>query len=573
MIAMEKNVHLCRTAKLLSFLLIPAMLNAEVVCVDDSNLSTQQNGSAQYPFRSIQSAIMTAPNGDTIRVATGAYAPIDNMGRSYVIAGGYQGGTSAAYEAGTGGDFLAMAPDPSLTVISGGPDSVGVFLSRFDFDPFSFTLANLTVSNSRKGILCDVLVSWPHVENVTITGCVIENNGQPGVTTLGGGIVVMGNGHRLLNNIIRNNQGGRGAGISGNTNAGDSLWVEGNIIENNIGYDDHCAGLYLGGYAVIRNNIISGNQLQNSYGWGGGVLILGTAYMSGNVIKDNYCPSYGGAVFVDEGGILYMDHELIFGNSTSIEGAAIAADYGDPGSSYVYLTNCTIANNHSPAGAGLDGNAVFLDVSSFGTVTNCILYGNGDDFHVTTGSDLTVTYTLSEEAVAGTGNFQTDPLFADTANADYHLRSTAGRYDPIAQSWVTDAVQSPAIDAGVPASPYANEPSPNGNRINLGYDGNTAYASMSNSTGVPANGANHAFIQAYPDPVQSELTVTVPDDGSQQRVLRIFNGLGMEVLERRMGRTAVLPETARFADGTYVLRITSSSGETHSKKFVVRKSD
>lgn len=504
---MEMNTNPFRATGLLPFFLCPTLLFAEVFHVDDSNLSTQQNGSAQYPFRSIQSVIMTAPNDDTIKVAVGTYGGIDNMGRSYVIIGGFPGGTTADYNAGTGGDFLSSLPDPSLTVITGGPDSIGVNLTRFDFEPFHFGLTNLTVSNSMKGIVCDALVSWPHVENVTITGCIIENNGQPGVITPGGGIVVVGNGHRLLNNIIRDNHGGRGAGISGNTGLGDSLLVEGNLIENNTGYDDHCGGVYLGGYAEIRNNIISGNVLENSYGWGGGVLILGTAYMSGNVIKDNHAPSYGGAVFVDEGGVLYMSSELIYDNTTDIEGAAIAADYGDPGSSYVYLTNCTIANNHSPDGSGLGGNALFLDVSSFGTVANCICYGNGDDFQAAPGSDLTVTYTLSEEPVAGPGNFQAVPLFADAANGDYHLRSTAGRYDPISENWVTDAVHSPAIDAGDPASAYANEPSPNGARINLGYDGNTAFASMSSgSTGIVPT-AHEPVLRAWPNPVAEQLDI------------------------------------------------------------------
>jgi hypothetical protein len=154
--------------------------------------------------------------------------------------------------------------------------------------------------------------------------------------------------------------------------------VEGNLIENNTGYDDHGAGVYLGGYVTIRNNIISGNYLQNSYGWGGGVLILGIAHMSFNVIKDNFCPSYGGAIFVDDGGIAYMDHELIYNNRTSLYGAGIAVDNTATDSSHVYLTNCTIVNNYSPDTLG--GNAIYLDNFSFGTLHNCILAGNGDDF-------------------------------------------------------------------------------------------------------------------------------------------------------------------------------------------------
>ena len=47
------------------------------------------------------------------------------------------------------------------------------------------------------------------------------------------------------------------------------------------------------------------------------------------------------------------------------------------------------------------------------------------------------------------------------------------------QRLINDEAQAPCIDAGDPASAYANEPAPNGGRINLGCYGNTAHASKS----------------------------------------------------------------------------------------------
>lgn len=74
-----------------------------------------------------------------------------------------------------------------------------------------------------------------------------------------------------------------------------------------------------------------------------------------------------------------------------------------------------------------------------------------------------------------------DPLFA--GNGDYHIQSAGGRWN--GSAWVTDAVTSPCIDAGDPASAYANEPAPNGGRINLGCYGNTAQASKSTGGSPP----------------------------------------------------------------------------------------
>lgn len=81
----------------------------------------------------------------------------------------------------------------------------------------------------------------------------------------------------------------------------------------------------------------------------------------------------------------------------------------------------------------------------------------------------------------GTGCIAKDPCFADAASGDFHLKSAAGRWN--GTTWVKDTVTSPCIDAGETSSAYANEPSPNGNRANMGAYGNTAEASKSTSGG------------------------------------------------------------------------------------------
>ena len=48
--------------------------------------------------------------------------------------------------------------------------------------------------------------------------------------------------------------------------------------------------------------------------------------------------------------------------------------------------------------------------------------------------------------------------------------------------WVLDEVTSPCLDAGDPNSPVADEPQPNGGRINMGVYGGTGEASKSYQT-------------------------------------------------------------------------------------------
>lgn len=90
----------------------------------------------------------------------------------------------------------------------------------------------------------------------------------------------------------------------------------------------------------------------------------------------------------------------------------------------------------------------------------------------------------------GAGDMNANPLFA--SSSDLHLQSKYGRWN--GSGWVTDANQSPCIDAGDPSSSYANEPAPNGNRINMGAYGNTIYASK--SPGGTGNTPPTAYIDA-----------------------------------------------------------------------------
>jgi len=85
----------------------------------------------------------------------------------------------------------------------------------------------------------------------------------------------------------------------------------------------------------------------------------------------------------------------------------------------------------------------------------------------------------SFDVPAGKGNISKDPLFANVAKGDFHLKSTAGRWDPKTKKFVSDTSTSPCIDAGDPKSEWKNEPAPNGGRVNIGAYGNTPEASKS----------------------------------------------------------------------------------------------
>jgi hypothetical protein len=154
------------------------------------------------------------------------------------------------------------------------------------------------------------------------------------------------------------------------------------------------------------------------------------------------------------------------------------------------ITNCCIVGNK-------DGGVRIkdADVGCTGTIKNCTIAANGEGVwgipiitnSIIWGNSSTqvaepnciVTYSDIQDGFPGEGNINADPCFADPNSGDYHLKSQAGRWDPISESWVIDGITSLCIDAGDPNSPVGNEPSPNGRCINIGAYGGTSEASKS----------------------------------------------------------------------------------------------
>jgi hypothetical protein len=115
------------------------------------------------------------------------------------------------------------------------------------------------------------------------------------------------------------------------------------------------------------------------------------------------------------------------------------------------------------------------------SVRNCIFWNNeGDDvWGAEAGIVADYCYVSSDPTGTNIGPPQyPDPLFADEAAGDYHLKSKGGRWNPATgRCTIRDAVHSPCIDAGDRNSAWDLEPWPNGSRINLGAYGNTPQAS------------------------------------------------------------------------------------------------
>lgn len=200
-------------------------------------------------------------------------------------------------------------------------------------------------------------------------------------------------------------------------------------------------------------------------------------------IANRAADARGGGLFNDNSNTTLVN--CLFAGNVAGDGGGLYNQGAGP-----TLRHCTLAQN---SGGGLS------DAAGQTLLDHCIVWGNADNEIL---GPVLAVYSNIGGGWPGEGNLDVNPLFADLGywdpdepvsrrprvrglsetvwiDGDYHLKSQAGRWDPIAESWVQDDVTSPCIDAGDPTAPVGDEPIPNGGIVNLGAYGGTAEASKS----------------------------------------------------------------------------------------------
>jgi len=489
-------------------------------------------------YKHLADALMTASSGDEIRIAQGIYRPDQfalsdrpTLGRSetftipdgVTLMGGFAGLTGAnpnerdvrRYETILSGDLLAddlqymdhvdLGTEPhrqenSLHVVTTESCSRYALL-----DGLTITGGNANGDTSVERYGGGVYGGTPTLKNCTVLGNWADYGGggiyfEPGdygPDRLGG---------TVLDSTIRFNCASFAGGI---------YWpgeLANCVIEDNVALEYGGGGVYMGVHdngsitdCLFRGNTSAGNGgamamsscsprmvrcrfVGNHAGTMGGAIYMdgcstcqvSEPVLDGCEILANTCDGDGGGFYCWGDTDLLAVHCVIAGNTAVGSGGGIRAGNWRAG----MIANCTIASNTAGLGGGVAADYGCL------RLRNCILWGNlhaaGRDRVAQIWSDdeaqPTVDYSCVHHwdgAFEGTGNIDVNPLFADFGNRDYHLKSQAGRYDPVRRLWVMDDATSPCIDAGDPFAPIGPEPFPNGGRLNMGAYGGTAAASKS----------------------------------------------------------------------------------------------
>jgi hypothetical protein len=356
-----------------------------------SDFAGVSDGSSERPFRTIRDAVRAASDGDTIAVAQGRYdeGSIDLRHKTLALLGGF----ARAGESGPGRDVPARDWRATPTVVVGSRetndykrDPAAVFLLG---DSAGGRIDGFTITGGRHGIFAQWSSS---TAPLVVANNVIEGNGieTPLYYEYGGGIHSEYKTLVVENNVIRRNKSGRGGGIAA---LGDGeARLETNVIEDNVALGDHGGGIYVQQRAVVRDNIVRANAVTATIvnwmgGVGGGMAIVATeAWLSQNVVVDNYAKKCGAGVLVDEGAIAMMDHEVVIRNRSVHRdgwgGSGIYVDGGSHKTTTLRIDRSMVVEN-APDGQG-SGNGIFVGSRAEVTVERSIVRDNGtkSDFQI-----------------------------------------------------------------------------------------------------------------------------------------------------------------------------------------------
>ncbi len=167
---------------------------------------------------------------------------------------------------------------------------------------------------------------------------------------------------------------------------------------------------YAGGiYCESSNPVIEGNYIANnrSGNVGGGLCLIDCdGLITANTITGNRS-HYGGAMSCGVNSNPTISFNIIFDNDADAGDGLDIFDNSTP-----LIVNNVIADNY-PLGILCD--------KAYPTITNSIVWGNSI---LGCGAGSVVTYCDIQGGFEGTGNIDTDPLFRDPENGDFHLMTT-----------------------------------------------------------------------------------------------------------------------------------------------------
>ena len=365
-------------------------------------LSVEAQTTIRVPldYPTVQSAVNASANGDTVLVAPGTYAEnINFSGKAITVTS--EGG-------------------PEVTIIDGSQaDSVVKFISG---EGRSSMLSGFTVLNGRSGFDTQGYGKgggiWMLNSSPTIVGNIIANNRG----CEGSGISLTLSWPLIQQNTIVNNRqlgcsGGRGAGIGRAYDypPGPQIEILDNVISDNVQLSADGGGIAGEGF-LIRGNLISGNVATGNIpcAFGGGIYTFGATTIVQNIITGNRA-GCGGGIYLGGGAAGELITNNTIADNDAVEGSGI---YFFPdrvaGAPPEPTNNVIVAKSGQTAVYCRDNGGFGIPVFRFSNVfaPSGTAYGG-----------------ICTDQSGSNGNLSSDPLFVDQSGRNYRLQAGSPSVD------------------------------------------------------------------------------------------------------------------------------------------------
>jgi parallel beta-helix repeat protein len=398
-----------RTLVILTILLAFSTLSVAQTTwyVDDNNTSGPWNGTPQYPFQYIEDGISAAINGDTVLVLAGSYVENLNFLGKTITVKSEEGPFVTTIDGGQSGSVVAFDNGENLDSVLDGftiTNGSGTLIHNYfrgggilAFDHSSPTIINNVIidnaADAGAGIYCRDYSS-PLIRNNSIAS-------NTAIRLDGGGITCRNNSSPLIEDNV----------ISGNTTSGQGGGIHCLVLcDPVIAHNDIClnSAAYGGGVIcmysspTIKNNIVH----DNSASIGGGISCESTSYpkLRSNIVFNN-TGNFGGGIACYWNGNADIENNTIYGNTAQIQGGGI----------FCYevwheVTNTILWNNEAPTGPEGFVDGWILNPSIL-TISYSDVKGGQNSIYVGPAGQLNW----------GPGMIDSDPLFVDAANEDFHI--------------------------------------------------------------------------------------------------------------------------------------------------------
>ena len=389
----------------MSFVVV--VLACATISIPAATITVDDDQPADYA--ALQPAIQAAASGDTILVRDGTYTGAQNRGLDFA-----------------GKAITVRSENGPVNCIIDCESAARAFYFHSG-ETAAARLEGLTIRNGRDTI--DGGGIYVINASPTIVRCVFSSNQA---VRYGGAIYIQSASPTLDRCRFESNTAADGGGILFNAATPkilDCVFSSNSVTENGGGIHSwngsnptiqRCrflanqAAVQGGGIDIetpgtILDCTIEGNQAQS----GGGIAVAynSAPMISLCILRNNSATNVGGGIYVVHAGAKpVISSSLIVNNHANGEGGGLCSNWA-----YPTFVNCTIAGNTSNASSG-----AYCDYQYATIFSNCIIWGNTPTTNV---GPATITYSDVQGGATGAGNIDSDPLFANAANGEYHLLS------------------------------------------------------------------------------------------------------------------------------------------------------